>query len=342
MAFQTGTATGPGDLLVQLWDFLATNGWTIDVDWSSASQSPQFGVIHRRLSPESELNLTWALAADADTIRIFPLRDYTSGDPADNLSGAFFASSYTSNTGLTVNAIPGPFENYWFFEGDYYIHVVIEYTSGFFRHFGCGQLNKIGSWSGGEYYYGHYWEQNVSQIDSPNSQSHFPPHESLTSGSSSRATVMYGTLIDGSPFPNIAGRQSPESVWHAMGIDNGTGAGTDRDGRDRGALSANSIRRSALWPIMGIGQSQFNGYRPLLPITYFASANQPNPDYEHVIGTVPDTRNLSLINLGVKEIVTVGSDQWYTFPLTRKLVPETSDNTEQSLSFGIAYRRNNT
>jgi len=83
MSFQTGTSSSTGDLLVKLFNFLQANGWTADVDYTSASMSPSFGVIKRQLSPLSDLNLYAGFAGLASDINIIPLRDYSSGDPSN-------------------------------------------------------------------------------------------------------------------------------------------------------------------------------------------------------------------------------------------------------------------
>ena len=87
-------------------------------------------------------------------------------NPDDSGSGGFTANDRRVN-GVTETGT----RTYHFFHIDgsseRYIHAVIEYAAGLYRHFGFGQLDKDGDWVGGQYAYAHYWDQLAGNIDNP-------------------------------------------------------------------------------------------------------------------------------------------------------------------------------
>jgi hypothetical protein len=356
MSFEKGTATGIGDLLVKWFNFLQANGWTADIDFASASQSPAYGIIQRKvnLSPEDEttVNLHAGFgvggihSTSGPTMPMIPMRDYVSGDPEDGVEVGSAPStnawnSVTGNFHLLTNFPTDPFDNYWFFESDYYAHAVVEWSTGHYRHFGMGQLNKIGKWFGGEYYYGGFWDQSNAQIDSIISSAHHVglSHNNLGSAGSA---ILYGKLLGGGPFPDVAGRQSPESAWHC-GVtsgDTGSGVGTDGDSRDRGGIMVNCARSGYHYYLMGLGLVPFNQYRPMHPITVYTYYSGSNPDNCNPIGVQPDVRAISLEgSLEGGDEFTVGADTWVAFPCSRKQNIKTTDDVEQSGYLGYAYKK---
>jgi hypothetical protein len=352
MSFSTGTATGVGDLVRQWFDFLQANGWTADVDFVGAAPSPFYGIINRKQDlasplgsdPLNEVNLQCGYtlhATETTWLNMIPMRGYTSGDPVTGgVEVATAGVNYNSSVHIVTNFPTTPFENFWFFESDFYAHAVVEYASGFYRHFGMGQLSKIGKWFGGEYYYGSFWDQALSQIDSPLSTAHSVILDGATA-LLDRIGVVYGQLLDKSPFPNAAGLQSPETAWHAAKSSLfGSNGGTDGDGRTRGLLQANSTRKGVHHLLYGIGRSGFNGYRPLFPYTLFAQNATVAPDNYYPIGNIPDVRLLPLSDgLLPKDEFTIGADTWIVFPVSRNKSPTVTDDTEQSLNFGLAYKK---
>ena len=362
MAFETGTATGRGDLLVKWFNFLQGSGWTADVDYATDGQSPAWGILHRKdsrtgASPidsdaHEYVNLHCGFAvvggdSDGDIINMIPMREYSSGEPQDATEVATSTSSYTdiggTNRHIAVVFPSSPFERYWFFADDFYAHAVVEWASGFFRHFGMGQLNKIGRWLGGEYYYGFRWYQSTTQIDELSGVRHKAGLDSITTDQGEQGgPVLYGRLENGDPFPHLAGRQSPESAWHVMSgeIDSGGGIGPDADGRDRGAISGMGFRSGAHFPLFNLGPSSFNGYRPMFPIYLEAADASVTPDSRVPLGTAPDIRGIHMgNNLLPGDEFQVGSDTWIAFPLVRRVEVRLENNIEDSGLVGLAYKK---
>jgi hypothetical protein len=60
-----------------------------------------------------------------------------------------------------------------------------------------------------------------------------------------------------------------------------------------------------------------------------------------MLGSVPDQRVMSMeAGLSPQDEFTIGADTWIVFPLVRKQPIQTFDFVEQSLSFGVAYKKN--
>jgi hypothetical protein len=361
MAFEQGTATGRGDLLVKWFNFLQTNGWTADVDYAVDGQSPSFGVIHRQgsksgASPidsdnQNYVNLYagWAVADtdvdDGAMINIIPMRGYVSGAPQNAIEVGTSIGTYTTiagNTHIKTGFPTTPFENYWFFESDFYAHAVVEVSSGIFRHMGMGSLSKIGRWYGGEYYYGTYWDRGTSTIESLLTSIHSVALDGQSSGAVHSAHL-YGKQIDGvTAFPDLAGRQSPESAWHMLRNtpETGLGAGADADGRDKGTIHGNTTRRGPHQSLVMNGYSKFNGYRPMFPIYLSAWYGGVTPDNIYPLGFQPDVRLISMEgNLLPADEFTIGTDTWIAFPFVRRRDTKVLDNTEYSGFLGLAYKK---
>ena len=163
MAFQTGTSSGPSDLVTLLTNFATTNGWTV------GSTNDGYKVFQ-----QAARGLYFAVAWDTDNVYVRGCTGYASG------------SNWTAQPGDCgvsgqVNGMTGPYKAYFFFGTSQYLHVVIEVTTNIFKHFVMGQLNKNSNYTGGAYFdttY-HYYEQ-YSHTNYPDSQSHRYLFDSLS------------------------------------------------------------------------------------------------------------------------------------------------------------------
>jgi hypothetical protein len=165
MSYETGSATSPEDLLTKLNTFLTgAPGWTAELFTTGTKRA-----IWSKVGVSAKIFVSW----DADNIGLAMIQQAAS--PVDQPLLSQIGSEFISNT-LTsnryCNVMPGPYPSYHFFEDDDYIHVVVEKDSGVYRHFGWGQLLKLGKWTGGMYVYGHYWSQTATTIDVPTNTNH--------------------------------------------------------------------------------------------------------------------------------------------------------------------------
>lgn len=331
MAFQTGSFTSLFNLFSTLNTFLTANGWTAD---DTPQASPARAAWHKNTSPEDVF--VQVQYPNANVFTLYGSRGF-GGSPADPDShpGSTYAGS--GNT-MTVNfdELESPLfqnANYWFFERDAdpaYIHVVLEYFPGYFRHFGWGQLQKVGTWTGGMYVQGHYWEQSTTHIDVAASQSHRPPWDAVANGDVRGGHIHAEGLVGMTT--------SPLQKWLMNGA---LSTGNDGDGvakkswigGNRGGYQNN---------LHNIGQAQLNGYQPLHEIPIWYNDNAAAPDQMQLIGYAPDVRTVNMQDLDAAEVLAIGSpiENWYVFPLVRKTLVVT-DDTESSTYMGLAYLRNN-
>ncbi len=332
MAFQTGTSTSIENLLQTLSTFLTANGWT--QDFATTGDPGRIGF--------SKNNVFVAMQyTEATDNGVMALYQSTSNDN----SSSVWLSTGDSGNGVSslvasafdqqrcVNEFAGPHSNYWFFENDSspaYVHVVVEVDAGRYRHFGFGEIDKIGDWVGGEYAYAHYWSQSTSFIDNPvAAQNHAGPDGAATGGSDFYNATM---RIDGH-----SGEPSAATIW--ANIRNEAAVGNDRAGNPRWQ-GVGGWRGSREWNTMcGYRLSPATAYKPLIPVPIEVINYASAPDAVYRVGYQADVRTINIANLDPAQVISIAGDQWYFFPWVRKQFLQ--NNTEESWNAGVAYKRVN-
>jgi hypothetical protein len=217
---------------------------------------------------------------------------------------------------------------YHFFAGEGstpYIHVVVEVDPGRYRHFGFGNIEKVGDWAGGEYCYGHYWAQGASAIDYPNSTDH-------QAGFDNGPDSNHGTMrLDGADFPN----ESSSTVWAV--ITSATFLGNDTAGNPRASVIGGA--RGGPWShyLAWIPTSNTNAYKPLIPIGVMYVDQATSPYTYNWLGQQPDVAVVNMKNLSPGDEITIGSDTWMVFPWVKKQY--TLGDVEESWNAGWAYKK---
>lgn len=156
MAYQTGTANSPDDLLDKLRLFAAAQGWTVNA-WTVDAG---FHRLHLEKSGQ------WVnLHSFADYIEIIGSTGYSAGSAWNAQPG--------TGTSARSNAMPGPYVAYHFFAGTDTLYTAVESTPGIFKHLAFGMIEKTCTFTGGAYVGAVYWEQSASYIDSPDHYGHY-------------------------------------------------------------------------------------------------------------------------------------------------------------------------
>lgn len=323
MSFQTGTSTDPEDLISDLFTFLTgTPGWTqnyLDTTNDRASIKSPTG------------NVNYSFEWNTDTIYMGMHTGLAS--PLGSVAiTAEVGRDFSTLTSLRqVNEIPGPHTGYWFFEDADYCHVVLEFASGRFRHFGFGKMPFItGAITGGDYQYGAYWSQTTTAIDNPFNNTHAHPlGGSNVTSPNQRQVAMY-----------IAAGELPEfnaaSKWFYHNLANGT----DPDGDPQGGLQTHGWSGGMMGHFMSTPNSQLNGFKPLMPIPCFSWQDDTAPDTTRLLGYFPDVRAINMDGVTTGAELSIGGDIWIPFPIVRQLyVADTGFNEEQSYNFGLAYKK---
>jgi hypothetical protein len=327
MAYETGTATTQQDLLDKLQTFAAANGWTVD-EWNTSGKELS---MHRSTV---YVHFQWDSTATTGGIGIYQSLGWIaagtnpwqhtddSGTGLASLTGPYTSQRRVDRIG------DGPFTKYFFFEDDTYIHVVLEYAPGLYRHFGMGILEKVGTWTGGEYAYGHIWYNSFGVQDYPQDSRHsFSFDARNTNASTDNATLH----VEGLP-----GEPSASTKWGVMW--QGTSPGNDRAAVARvnlfGGLRDGPLTNALSW----MPANPNNGYIPLVPIPiYYRRDAGSSPEKWYLLGFAKATRLINIRNYNPGDEITVGSDTWTVFPWVRKKWDQ--DDTDETGNMGIAYQK---
>lgn len=308
MAFETGTATGPGDLISKLRTFAIANGWTIGL---TSGSSPVFINAAR--------GIYFSVVTGADYIFIKGATGHSTGAAWDAQPGT--PSGMVATT--QVNDCAGPHKLYYFFGTEQYLHVVIETVTNKFKHFVMGQLEKNSTYTGGAYVDGSYHEmQTITSppMNFPDDLGHrylFDATGSGTFGGTGRIRV------------DIDGKTNNWMGYGAAGV---------------ASVETNSIKgvtrgTSSLMSAMHLASpNAFNQRTVLSPILLAAARGS---GLYSLIGAPKDMRLVNMKNLNPGEIMVIGSDEWYVFPHIQKTL---TFNVSASLIpssglYGYAYKK---
>lgn len=310
MAYQTGTSTGVDDLLDLLRIFATGHGWTAD-NWSTIT-SPTTG--------------KW-LFLNNGSVYVSLWSDANAGFSLDPGPFIHMAQATSYNSGALANAQPNasndcktnklgaPFTKYHFFSpasGAQYIHIVVEVSGGTFKHFGFGSLDKIGTYTGGQYSHASDWYYGAGFIDNPLSAQHAIPF------SSNVASPISGFVCraDIDTFTNKFWDNSKSPVE----LRGGYTAAFDTYGFNK-LFSQSS-------------PNAFNGIAPLSRALQFVTRAGGNYS---PLGSPKDFRFLNISNLNPGQSLFLGSDEWVTFPVH---VKNGVAGGVSSGVFGMAYKKN--
>lgn len=200
MAYQTGTATDPNDLLQKLVTFLVANGWTQDM--SQADGTGWRAHLHRgttyvnlkgttgAVNPWAHTVIPAAAAGDA-SLHIYLGTGFSGAANWNAQAGAPTLNGTSTNTGMSMPLPTGAITAYHFFTdsaGDNVV-VVVEKTTGIFTHLGWGvSLTKAGTWIGGPYFFAvvHAYGFPSDSTTAPGAQN----------GPSAKAPFVYGDSVN--------------------------------------------------------------------------------------------------------------------------------------------------
>lgn len=328
MAYQTGTSTSIEDLMQQLSIFLVANGWV--EDFATPGDPGLIAFSKNTIF----VAFQYTEATDGGTLAIY--QNFSNDDPVnvwlstgDSAVGNPATTASAFDQGRCVNIFAGPHAAYHFFEQNAspaYCHIVVEVDTNRFRHFGFGELEKIGDWIGGEYCYGHLWAQFSSQIDDPKNAGH-----TLLLDGNINSTAVSGTMhVRGQPEQAAADR------WAVIGPGGAFPQGVDRAGNDRLPCKGGS-KGGINTQMTPFRLSQLTAFKPLIPIVVGVFNSTPSPDTYRLLGTQPDVRKINIANLDPGETFIIAGETWFVFPWVRKQFLQ--NDTEESWNGGFAYRQ---
>jgi len=339
MAYQTGTSTGPADLLDKLRLFLIDNGWTVnkweddDTKYPTPSGAGLDGDGKRLHVQKTATDATVMYFNLRSTIRGIPFgnRDTTatlySGKFRAEVTGLCIYGSTGYDTGLAWDLQPGGTLNgsslscgvcmtelsttaipaYYFFQDGDTVIVVVEYTAGKFQWFAFGCLEKQGVYTGGQFFTG-----SLSSYD--------PTYQILSAGTT--MTMFMTIAFDIGYQGNGAVYIDVDSLsgWRWSGLQGNTSTGNyAKTILLQGLLANQSISAKATSSsnvsFNGLFYTRtpnwFNGLAPLATCFVFLKRASANLS---LLGWPKSIRLVNITNYNSGDELTFGSDTWKIFP----------------------------
>lgn len=324
--YETGTATGPADLIGKLATFAGTLGWTVAAQTTSASTGLPAGATSVTGRVFSKGTLVFGIGYDTDDVW---LCGATGVNGANNWA-AQTGTSATSTSGYMPrsNEMSGPYQAYHFFGGTSpdYLHVVVERSAGIFKHFAVGELIKAGSYTGGAYLQAVNWYMTTISSNYYANAPEDGSHRCLfDSASGNTYNASYANLVR-------ADIDSKSNNWMPM------------FNTWQGNYSRGDFRRNGLSYHANVyAPNNFNQLTPLQP--FVIMADRPS-SLHSIVGHPADIRGVNMTNFAPGELLTIGSDEWLVFPAIQKTATWGTINATAAAQipssgpYGYAYKRN--
>jgi hypothetical protein len=340
MAYQTGTASSRADLISKLSTFAVAAGWTQD-EYDSGT--------NRRCSLHKGscyVHFWWDDLVYGDSgsagkcIAMYQSLGYSSGQKPYNHTddsggyGSGVYENYMDYQRMGVMYIgDGPFTAYHFFSHTDIdnIYVVLEYTAGIYRHFGFGNIDKFGTWTGGEWVGGHRWHYTTKSTVGSTA------HNVLLDGMNSGTGFEYGYAgsrlhIEG--FPN----QVTGGKWGLVGgTTTEASTGLDRSGKSRLCIMGGFRKSWWLNALNWLRSDALSGLINLVPIPIFYRQTDLTPNAYRLLGFMHNVYHIQMAAYEDEDEITIGSNTYKIFSMVRKRYE--GDAAEESMNAGIAYKK---
>lgn len=310
MAYSTGTASSPVDMLQKIVAFLAANGWTTNMSQAEGTgwraHMSKGGVFLNFRAANNE-NLA---GIGAGYYLCFYVGTGYSGASAWNAqAGAPVQSGTSTVTGaaMAFAGSAGPYLTYDFFlDAADNGCLVLELAAGIFTHIWWGQVEKIGTWTGGTVFgasTSFTYASNTSVVVEG-------------AGITASCPGAYGNYIGTAMGFVRADVDTFTSKW--LSISSTTTASYGYTGKK--CFSPVQGLNAPDTQIPGYGNawqgrqtSDMNGSPNLLPVTLWAERDAGGAS---LLGQIPSIRfsNATTKGVAVRKEITIGSDTWKFFP----------------------------
>jgi len=315
MAYQTGVPGSTQNLIDTFISWLTSQGgFTLGNSWtfSSTAGSPDndYGSINytaRALLRDSQCMLLAWKTTSPDFIWL----NSSTNNPT---SGRINAQTSCSQSSQGIELGTSPITYHMFSDGNG-SHCVVEWLGGVFQHINVGYLEKYGSWVGGVYVSGTYWNRS-----STNGANFYPwdsaPYHSRPFDASASGSVWN--------FGHIRADYLSQKVA-VFGKDSATG----NIAVGLPMLTRYMIDRSP---------NAYNGRAALVPIEVLLGLeDDTRPSYWIPLGRVSNAAYINITNLN--PVDTILTD-WMVFPLSAKNSGgSVASGYINSMNIGMAYRK---
>lgn len=317
MAFATGVATTPDDLIDQLCSFAVANaGFTNQANVTSSAGSGSKTI--RRISKGG----TWFNFFRFTNSRGFSAVMGSSGIAAGSaVTEPIGGDKQNYSTPFGTWAFSGPYVGHYFFTDGTCVHAVVEIASGIFNHFSFGKITPMGGFSGGEYVTGGFYPGLTSgNYYSWDSAQHIRPFNDSSQGSYSASTAGYIRLANAGLSSDFGALLGANGNSHGMfvGIDSGQNYGPcsiwARAVRDAPNMATN---RTPMFPGLVRVYDSVSGLKRLAGSVPYVAFMEMAPD------------------MTAKDIIYT---DWQIFPITMRSGGNITV-APNSGEFALAYRR---
>ena len=340
MAYQTGTSTGPADLLDKLRSFLIANGWAVNL-WADdnttyASWAGIDGTDKRLHVQKTATDSTVMYFNLRSIIRGFPFGDSYNNTPQyagkykHEVTGLCLNGSTgydggmawdlqpgstrrTDNglsngvciTELSVTAIPA----YHFFQDGDTVIVCIEYQSGKYQWLIFGCLEKIGTYTGGQFFSG-----SLGSFDPSYQLLAAGQHQTVFLAANALAYIYYG---NGAVYLNV----DSVAAWRTSGYNGSESPGQPYhhsvcfSGMEPNANKADVVGRAHSNTLTGFfdtrSPNHYNSLAPFIPVytlCWRASTNWS------MVGWPKSIRTINIQDYDPADEIVLGTDTWMIFP----------------------------
>ncbi|EML7990587.1 hypothetical protein D7Y24_14550 [Stenotrophomonas maltophilia] len=281
------------------------------------------------------------------TVRIPGVSDYVHLFNGDQTSlGSRISIGYNGDAAVTAQplasprnafswVLTGPFPRLKLFANGTAIHVALaQAVAGEYRHHAFGVLEKAGSYAGGTYADGTYWNKTGSYSGMV-----------TTSGSN---VVLFGHNTSETGCGHVRADSVEDgrvNSYHRLC--NYYGGALETEGQAGSGVGSiyqttTSSNYDSLWlgyALAGADENTFSGRSILQPIEL--SIRRPGSSaYLSPIGRVPGLRACYLEKLEPEQEITIGEDTWMVFPWLRKLAMSSATNAPPaSGNYGWAVKK---
>jgi len=334
MAYETGTATGPDNLLDKLWTWLAANGWSVN-SWATDNTTYESWSGLDGSGKRLHIQKT----AGDSTVMYFNLRSTVRGIPFEDHYGSATQQGgkyYGEITGLAINGStgysgantwdkqPGYMQStggswgaaitelsttsipaYYFYQDGDTVVVCVEYQSGKFQWISFGLLEKQGSYTGG-------------QFVAASLNGYRPSYQLLYEGTDMTKFFCLNSENSGEEYGNGAVYHNADSItaWRASGA---LGSKTETYAFEmifpgltpNGAVYAPRDWNTINSFFISRAPNHYNGLAPMVPIYILGKRTSGNYS---LLGWPKSIRMLNCYYYDPAEEYTLGSDVWMVFP----------------------------
>lgn len=305
MAYLLGQANDVFEVVTAICNFAQSIGWT--VQRNALSSSDQWAVITNPAGQNFNLlarsgNFSSNESGWGPIILIAGATGYNAGGSFTNQPGTSYRGA---GTWTGANRMPGPFQAHHLFGTDNYIHCVVEVTTGNFRHLLLGNIEKYGTWTGGEFVATTY----AHSADRENYLLFGEASDSFATNSTDSFSMVRAVA-------NAKDWRYYNTDWSDA---------VDVTGRVIGSRSYRGLVDSL--------PNDWNTIPNLVPIVLSVPKLG---GLRYPIGHLRDVRAINMGNLQPSQTITLGSDEWMVFPSLQRNSPT---GYLWSGNYGYAYRK---